>query len=467
MRRRTVLQSAAGLAAVGAGCTGYTSTQPADSVEFYTDHAIYENREAVTRALHEAGLPDSITVEVVEPAYTTIARRSRFQQWLNGEREEPALLMMEGAWTLPFARDGLLDPLDAYESCDVADDVPGDCFDATVTPVEADGSIYGVPFFTDAGGVFYRRDLFREAGYDPDVLASDPPGWDRFASLVADVRDVTDTPHGYGFQADAYEGLSCCVFREVLAALGGGYFGSPIDHATGPIGERPVTVDADPTRRALELFRGLVHGPDADSTADVPAVAPERTVEWTEEPSREAFAAGDLVTHRNWHYVVGKNGTADSFGSDLGLAPLPRGVPPAETDRTGTGGSRSSVGTWYAVPNPNAPNRERLAAGEVLNAMHTPTFRRALFREFSMLPPTPTLYGDSALTSQEPLGRYLDTYRSILETGVPRPVTRVWPQESQQISKHVNAVLRGERALDPALRELQSNLETLEAEAAR
>lgn len=467
MRRRAFLQSTAGVAVVASGCAGYTGDRPARTVEFYADHTIYERREVLTRALHEAGLPDSVTVEVVEPSYLTIQRRSQFSQWLRAEREAPALLLMDGAWTLPFARDGLLDPLDAYDSCTVADAVRGDCFDAAVTPAVADDELYGLPLVTDAGGVFYRRDLFREAGYAPDALVDDSPDWPRFASMVADVRDATNTRFGYGFQAQRYEGLSCCVFREVLASMGGGYFGSPTEHATGPIDDRPVTVDSDPARRALELFRGLIHGPDADGTADVPAVAPDATLEWTEEPSRGAFARGDLVAHRNWPYVVGENGTDDSFGEDLGLAPLPRGMPRGETDRPGTGGSRSTVGSRYVVPNPNAPRRERLAAGMVLDAMHTPTFRRRMFRAFDVLPPTPDLYSASELRAQRPLGRYLDTYRTLLESGVPRPATRVWPQQSVQVSKHVNAVLRGERALAPALRELQSNLERLETQAAR
>lgn len=467
MRRRTFLQSTAGVAAVASGCAGYTGDRPARTVAFYADHSIYENREAVTRALHDAGLPDDVTVEVIEPSYLTISRRAQFSQWLGAEKAEPALLAMDGAWMLSFARDGRLEPLRGFDGLDVSAAVRDDCFDAAVTPAVADDDLYGLPLFTDAGGVFYRRDLFREAGYDPDALVDDRPDWPRFASRIADVRDATDTKYGYGFQAQPYEGLSCCVFREVLAAMGGGYFGSPTDHGNGPIGDRPVTVDTDPVRRTLELFRGLLHGSDADSTADVPAVAPTATLEWTEEPSREAFARGDLVAHRNWPYVVGENGTDDSFGEDLGLAPLPRGVPAGETDLAGTGGSRSTVASWYVVPNPNAPQRKRLAASLVLNAMHTPTFRRRMFRAFDLLPPTPDLYAASDLRAQRPLGRYLDTYRTLLESGIPRPVTRVWPQQSQQIGTHVHEVLAGERDVGPALDDLQAALEQLESSGAR
>lgn len=466
MQRRTFLQSTAGLAAVASGCSGYTGNEPAGTVELYSDHRLYERREAVKRALHDAGLPDSVTVELVEPSFLTVARRSRFQQWLNAQRETPALLLMDGAWMLQFAREGLIEPFGRFDSLDVSDAIRNDCFEAAVVPALADDELYGLPLFSDAGGVFYRRDLFREAGYDPDLLRDDPPEWRRFASVVADVRDATDTAHGYGFQAQAYEGLSCCVFREVLAALGGGYFGSPTDHATGPVGDRPVTVDTDPVRRTLELFRGLVHGEGAPDTASVPAVSPTAVFEWTEEPSREAFAAGDLVAHRNWRYVIGRNGTEGSFGSDLGLAPLPRGVPTDETDLAGTGGSRSTVGSRYVVPNPHAPRRKRLAAGMVLNAMHTPTFRRRMFQAFEVLPPTPELYSADELRESRPFGRYLDTYRLLLESGVPRPVTRIWSRESRHIAEHLDGALRGDRGVDSTLERLQSKLETLETEAA-
>ena len=56
-----------------------------------------------------------------------------------------------------------------------------------------DGNIYLIPTVTDVRVLYYRKDLFREVGLDPD---SPPRTWDE---LVAAAKKLNDPPNRWGF----------------------------------------------------------------------------------------------------------------------------------------------------------------------------------------------------------------------------------------------------------------------------
>jgi hypothetical protein len=45
---------------------------------------------------------------------------------------------------------------------------------------------------------------------------------------------------------------------------------------------------------------------------------------------------------------------------------------------------------------------------------------------------------------------------------VPRPVTAIWPQQSTQVSKEVNATIRQQKSPSDAMSALAQSLESLE-----
>ena len=64
-----------------------------------------------------------------------------------------------------------------------------------------EGAIYGVPWFTDAGMLYYRKDLLEQAGF------SEPPKtWAEMEEMVKKVRGETGTRYGFVFQGADYEG---------------------------------------------------------------------------------------------------------------------------------------------------------------------------------------------------------------------------------------------------------------------
>lgn len=480
MRRRRFLRGAAGagVAALAAGCSesrtdrqtstrtggrAETSTPSPDTVELLASGELYDHREELVALLREAGLYDGITVELRQPSFTTGARLGKIVRLLRSGQETPTLVSVRSDHLQYLAGRGFLAPLESSIPGGVPSLLVERPFDSVVRAATHDGSLYGFPLFGDAGGLFYRRDLLAEAGYDPDLFA-DPPDWGRFAEVVADVRDSTGTDGGYGVPLSAYEGLSCCTFREVLASLGGGYFGAQSEHGFGPVGDRPVTVDSDRTRWALSLLRGFLYGSNEARTADVPAITPGEALDWTEEPTRKAFAGGGLVAHRNWPYVIGLEGGPDRFGEDLGLAPLPRGVSSTDAPYPRTGGSRSTVASFHLLLNGNAPEPARENAAEVLDAMATPTFRRGLFDLTELLPPVRADLVSRDLRSRTPFGRYARTLADLFDRGVHRSGTAVWEAQSERLASGFHEMLTGEAGFD-TLSGLQAAVERLETGA--
>ncbi|MCV4784126.1 extracellular solute-binding protein, partial [Escherichia coli] len=71
-------------------------------------------------------------------------------------------------------------------------------------PIEANtykGKIYGVPWFTDAGMFYYRKDLLEQAGY-----SGPPETYEELKEMALKVTRDTGTRFGYVFQGAADEG---------------------------------------------------------------------------------------------------------------------------------------------------------------------------------------------------------------------------------------------------------------------
>ena len=63
------------------------------------------------------------------------------------------------------------------------------------------GKLYGVPWYTDAGLLYYRKDLLDESGF------SEPPKtWDELKQMAKQVKEDSGTKFGFIFQGAEYEG---------------------------------------------------------------------------------------------------------------------------------------------------------------------------------------------------------------------------------------------------------------------
>jgi ABC-type glycerol-3-phosphate transport system substrate-binding protein len=470
---------ASGVAAGLAGCTddesggGATTTAQTDNggsttVQWAGDSRLSDNADALNDLLHEAGLSKDIEVEVLAGSQVTDNRQDQYNQWLSAGREQPSIMMMDSGWTIPFIAREQLASLNGELDSSFISTVEDEYFGASVATAKGqDGDLYGVPLFPDFPTMQYRKDWVEDAGYDPEgeSWATESMSWQRFSEVTKDVLENNDdAEHGYTFQADVYEGLSCCDFNEWLTSWGGAYFGAH-ENLFGPIGDRPITVDEQPVIDSLRMIRTFINGSEDSAALDGFAgnIAADSNLQWTEETSRKPFTDGKAVMHRNWPYSININGADDEYGEDLGVMPIPYGVEASEAEYEGTGGPVAALGGWHACLNPNAQKKD--AALEVIRTLTDENFQLEMFGLIGWMPPRPSLLESDRAAEVDVIGRYVDALRVAGENAVPRPVTAVWPQQSEKISQQANAALTGDKSPDQAMGDLKNDLEAIENSA--
>ncbi|MGH9674629.1 MAG: extracellular solute-binding protein, partial [Bryobacteraceae bacterium] len=152
------------------------------------------------------------------------------------------------------------------------------------------GKLYRMPAFTDAGVLFYRKDLI------PDP----PQTFDDLLDLSR--RFQTGDRWGFLWQGKQYEGL-ITVFLEVLWGFGGDW----IDAQT-----RTVKLDSPEGLRAIRFLKGTIG-----------AVSPPAVTTYMEEDTRNIFQNGRAVFLRNWPYVwtlIAQRG--GPIKDKVGIAPM-------------------------------------------------------------------------------------------------------------------------------------------------
>ena len=463
--RRRFVQAAGATGAAStiavSGCLGGGDSGDG-AVTIYSDDDMKEHEDTIQSVLEEVGVEEEI--EVIEGHENTDDRRNKISTAFQGQQDNWDIISADNGWTKPFIAGGHLANLSDHLPSDALDTVDNDYFQSfTSTARDLDGNLFGVPLYPDYPTMQYRKDLFEDAGYNPDEegWATDPPSMEEFSHIVADVHDNVDVDYGYTFQASAYEGLSCCTFNEAMTSWGGAYFGDH-DNLYGPIGDRPITVDEEPVHNAIRMVRTFVHGQDDPEALEGYAgdISPTEVLQWTEEPSRGPFTDGNAVAHRNWPYSVNINGAEEEMGEDLGVMPIPGAVPESESEYDGAGGPVAALGGWHLVINGYSDRKE--AAANVLAGFTHDEVQLTLFEEIGWVPPKPDLFDSQRARDIPVMGRYMDALQVAGENAVPRPVTEIWPSQSESIYQEVHAAYSQDKSPEQAMSDLADSLQQLE-----
>jgi trehalose/maltose transport system substrate-binding protein len=110
------------------------------------------------------------------------------------------------------------------------------------------GKLVAIPFFTDAGLLYYRTDLLEKYGF------KNPPNtWSELTRMAQTIQDgerkaASQDFYGFLFQGAAYEGLTCNAL-EWLASSGGGH----IVESDGK-----VSINNPQAKSALTMAQGWV-----------------------------------------------------------------------------------------------------------------------------------------------------------------------------------------------------------------
>ncbi|TKX54373.1 sugar ABC transporter substrate-binding protein, partial [Halorubrum sp. SS7] len=98
---------AAGLAGCsGGGGNGGTSSGSSGDGEIGGTVTVFSGPQFVDagfpEVLHEAGVPDSITIEMTRPPQDTGSKQQQLRTAINAEESNPDLVLTDNGWTIPF-----------------------------------------------------------------------------------------------------------------------------------------------------------------------------------------------------------------------------------------------------------------------------------------------------------------------------------------------------------------------------
>ncbi len=306
-----------------------------------------------------------------------------------------------------------------------------DHFKVLVDNDTVDGKLVAVPWFVDAGLLYYRKDLLEKYGKPV------PATWSELTETAKAVMDGeakagNSVVQGYVWQGRAYEGLACNAL-EWIASYGGGGI---VDE------EGKVTIDNPQAAQALDMAKGWIG-----------TISPKGVLSYAEEESRGVFQSGNAVFMRNWPYAWALANAADSpVKGKVGVAVLPKGDGPDARNAAALGGQNLAVSRYSAHPNEAADLVHYLTSAEEQK-------RRAL--EGSFNPTLRSLYTDADTVAANPF--YKD-FLPIMESAVARPSTvtgRRYNQVSSAFVRTVHGALSGQGQASATLVDLDKELERL------
>jgi ABC-type glycerol-3-phosphate transport system substrate-binding protein len=474
-RRRVLAASGAGgLSGFLGGCLGQSTVDavpavetavPDEPVTVTIPYPIADlGPEDLQSSLRAAGLPEPISVDVVDFGQQSASYLAAYRRLLYEQATEPALLVTDSGWLSVLASQQSLVNLSRALPETIIDEVDRAYLDMASQTARVDGDYYGIPMYVDLGTILYRREAFAQAGVDPEARGwtTEPPTWQQFSQAVDQATAASDTRFGLTLALDDYPGLACCTFNEIMSGFGGAYFGG-LETLFGPVGDRPVTVTEQPVIDALEMLQAIVTGTSGPADASYATdIVPSAAINWSGSRAQQQFFDGNAVAHRGWPFEIAVAGSEEYLGEDLGVMPIPAGVPESQARYEGTGGTMSALGGWHLSLNPFASASQLQGAYHVIKTMMTESFARHMLETDGLLPPNPDLFaadrpGDAAI-----LDRYTEALSVASENAIARPVTPVWTHQSRVIANHVNAVFSRYREPRSAMADLDARLRSIE-----
>jgi len=285
-------------------------------------------------------------------------------------------------------------------------------------------AVYGVPWITGAGMLYYRKDLLEESGF------SEPPKtWYELKEQAKKVQRDSGTQYGFVFQGADYEGGVVNGLEYVWTSGG---------DVLDPRDPNEVVVESEQSLQGLRIEQSMVKD----------GVAPEAVSSYKELESYTVFGNGDAVFMRNWPFAY----TASTEPTRSRIRPEQVGVTTLPVIAEGLS-TYSGLGGWNLFINAASENRD--AAWTLIQYLSAPEQQRTRALRGSYLPTLETLYEDDEVLETVPI---LALGREAIQSARPRPASPYYPEMSLEMSEQFNALLRGIASPEQIMSMLQTEL---------
>ncbi|SES89494.1 carbohydrate ABC transporter substrate-binding protein, CUT1 family (TC 3.A.1.1.-) [Natronincola peptidivorans] len=307
--------------------------------------------------------------------------------------------------------------------------VVNDHFPAIVENNTVDGKLVAIPWFTDAGLLYYRTDLLEKYDRQP------PTTWDELeetAKIIQDGERVEGNQDfvGYVWQGNSYEGLTCNAL-EWIASNDGGTIISP---------DQEITINNQNAVEIIEKAAGWIG-----------TISPRGVTGMAEEDARAIWQGGNAAFMRNWPYAYSLSNEDDSAVKGVfDVSALPAG---------NSGAGAATLGGWQLAVSKYSENPEIAADVALFMASYEMQKMRAIKGSFN--PTIKALYEDPEVLEASP---FFGSLYDVFINAVARPSTATAPNYnsvSTAFFRSVHGVLTGDSGAADALEELELDLEDL------
>jgi multiple sugar transport system substrate-binding protein len=288
------------------------------------------------------------------------------------------------------------------------------------------GKLYRIPFRTDGGVLFYRKDLLTAAGYDKP-----PTTFDELLQLSRQLMQEGKVQYGYLWQGRQTEALAA-MFVEVLEGYGGFW----INTETNEVG-----LAQPPAMKAVEFLR----------TTFRERISPPAITTQVEDQSRDLFRQGQAAFMRNWPSAWVNVSQGDSTVSGkIGIAPMIH----SKGQESG-----SCKGGWGFAIAQDTPHRQ--AALKAVKFFTSASSQRKFTLTYGSVPSRKALFQDPKIVQRY---RYYPALLKIMENyWVARPRMTEYAHASCILQKYLSQAIRPDNlqpgpAMEAAARETQELL---------
>src|SRR5215210_8292694 len=345
-----------------------------------------------------------LTAKLLEFPESADEQRNQFIQRQRAKSADCDGFESDVVWTAEFASQKWLLDMTPYLDKRKDEFIP-----STLSSVDYEGKLWGVPRVSDAGLLYYRKDKVKEV----------PGTWQ-------DVYKQAQSGKGIVYQGASYEGLTV-NFLELAFAAGGKILSDD--------GKKSV-IDSPENLKALQFM--------VDGIKD--GAAPKAVTTYMEEEARRTFEAGRADFERQWPYAYALgNMKGSKVAGKFAVAPYPEFE---------GGGKAAILGGHNSVISVYSKN-----PGGALKLVDYLTSEKRMTKNATDFSKTPTLtasYADPAVKKSLP---FIDQLKQAVEQAKSRPVSPVYSQISQAIYKNVNNALSGQTDPKAALSKAQKDMD--------
>ncbi|MFP4198541.1 MAG: ABC transporter substrate-binding protein [Halanaerobium sp.] len=364
--------------------------------------------------------PD-VKVEVLDTPDLSNDRLGLYLQYLEAESSKVDVYQIDVIWPGDLS-EHFIDFYD-YGAEEIVDDHFEEIVDNNTT---TDGRLVALPWFTDAGLLYYRTDLLEK--YDREV----PETWDELEETARYImekerEDGKEDFYGYVWQGDAYEGLTTNALEWIYSNGGGSIVNE----------DQQITINNEKAIEIIDQAAGWVGD-----------ISPTGVTGMGEEDARSMFESGNALFMRNWPYayaLAAEEGKATEGNFDV--APLPAGD---------SGKSAATLGGWNLGVSKYSEHPEEAAKFAMFLAGEEVQKLRAV--EGSFNPTIKSLYEDEDVLEANP---FFESLYDVFTDAVARPSTPTAPkynEVSELFFQATHSVLTGDDDAQTAIEYLELDL---------